>query len=56
MEDRQINKISIGFQHCIELSYRVTYKGERIEDGVVYVFCLRDEMGGNEHGLASLGG
>jgi hypothetical protein len=55
MEDSQTNKISIGFQHCIEHSFRIAYKGERIEDGPMYVFW-RDEMGGNEWGLASLGG
>ena len=56
MEDSQTNKISIGFQQCIELSYRIAFKGARIEDGTMYVFCWGDEMGGDEWGLASLGG
>jgi hypothetical protein len=55
MEDSQTNIISIGFQHCIELSYKIAYTGERIEDGTMYVFWC-DKMGGDEWGLASLGG
>ena len=45
MENSQTNQISIGFQHCIELSYRIAYKGERIEDGAMYVCCWHDGMG-----------